>query len=139
MEWEVTVEKKGIVHFRDLFVNWLGERKEFIIPFFILFVIVDPLVTFIGTRGFNIEEGNFIVYTLVESENGWMIWLGLKAFFGLVGTIFMFSAYYFINNEKLSGKEKENATNFEYGAWSFLIFFSFIIIFHWASLIVSKV
>jgi hypothetical protein len=134
---EVIVVKRGVIHFRDLFVRWLTERKEFIIPFFVLFVIVDPLMTFIGTHGFNIAEGNFIVSTLVESKNGWMIWLGLKMVFGLVGTVFMFSAYYVINTQKLSRRERERATIFEYGAWSFLIIFLFIIILHWVSLIAS--
>jgi len=136
---EAIVVNREIIHLRDLFVKWLSERKEFIVPFFVLFVIVDPLMTFIGTHGFNFAEGNFIVSTLVESENGWMIWLGLKIAFGLVGTVFMFSAYYVINTQKLSRREKERATIFEYGAWSFLICFLFIIILHWASIITSAI
>lgn len=122
---------------RDIFVEWLYVRKEFIIPFLVLFVIIDPLLTFIGTDAFNLLEGNFIVQTLVESQNGWMIWLVLKIIFGLVGTMFMFSAYYMINTGKLSDKEKKKATMFEYSAWSFLIFFLFIVILHWASIIIA--
>lgn len=124
-------------NFRDIFVKWLAERKELIIPFFVLFVVVDPLITYIGTHGFNIEEGNFIVSTLVEAEHGWVIWLGMKTAFGLVGTIFMFSAYYVINTERLSEHERKRATVFEYGAWSFLICFLFMIILHWASIIIA--
>ncbi|MEE9151422.1 MAG: hypothetical protein V3U20_06265 [Thermoplasmata archaeon] len=135
---EALIVKRGVMHFRDIFVRWLTERKEFIIPFFVLFVVVDPLMTFIGTRGFNIAEGNFIVSTLVGSENGWLIWLGVKIAFGLVGTVFMFSAYYVINTQKLSRIERERATIFEYGAWSFIICFLFLIILHWASIITSN-
>ena len=129
---EVTIVQRGIIHSRNIFLRWLVERKEFIIPFFVLFVIVDPLLTFIGTRGFNIAEGNYIVSTFIESQNGWMIWLALKLVFGLVGTTFMFSSYYIINTQRLSLHEKERATLFEYGAWSFIICFLFIIILHWA-------
>jgi hypothetical protein len=129
---EVVIVQRGAVHFRDLFMKWLYDRKEFIIPFFVLFVVVDPLMTFIGTRGFNIAEGNFIVSTMVESENGWLIWLALKVVFGLVGTFFMFSSYYIINTQELTENEKQRATYFEYGAWSFLICFLFIVILHWA-------
>ena len=129
------VVKRSAIHSRNIFLRWFIERKEFIIPFFILFVIVDPLMTFIGTRGFNIAEGNFIVSTMVETENGWMIWLALKLVFGLVGTTFMFSSYYIINTQRLSPHEKEKATLFEYGAWSFIICFLFIIVLHWALII----
>ena len=129
--------QRGTIKFRYLFVRWLSERKELIIPFLMLFVVVDPLMTFIGTHGFNIREGNLIVSTLVEAENGWMIWLVLKIVFGIVGTIFMFSAYYVIHTEKLSPREKEKATIFEYGAWSFLLCFIFMIILHWATIIIA--
>ncbi|UCE36910.1 MAG: hypothetical protein JSW00_15615 [Thermoplasmata archaeon] len=129
---EVIVVKRGTLRDNNIFARWLAERKEFLIPFFILFVIVDPLMTFIGTRAFNIPEGNFIVSTLVEAENGWMIWLALKIVFGFIGTTFMFSAYYVINTQKLSLHEKRRATFLEYSAWSFIICFLFIIILHWA-------
>ncbi|UCG69218.1 MAG: hypothetical protein JSV09_15795 [Thermoplasmata archaeon] len=119
------------------FERWLYDRKEFIIPFFVLFVVVDPLMTYIGTNAFNFREGNLIVSTLVEAEHGWVIWLAMKMVFGLVGTIFMFWAYYVINTEKLTRREKQRAVIFEYGAWSFLICFLFIIILHWASIIVA--
>jgi hypothetical protein len=139
----ITMESKNIDSYgitshnlKFIFEKWLVDRKEFIIPFFVLFVVVDPLITYIGTNAFNIREGNLIVSTLVESEHGWWIWLAIKMIFGLVGTIFMFWAYYVINTEKLTLEEKQRAIIFEYGAWSFLICFLFIVILHWASSIV---
>jgi len=135
---EALIVRRGTLNSDDLFVRWVIERKEFLVPFFILFIVVDPLMTYIGTNGFNIREGNLIVSTLVASENGWMIWLVLKIIFGVVGTIFMFSAYYVIHTERLSPREKEKATIFEYGAWSFLICFIFLIILHWAMIIIAE-
>jgi len=135
---EALIVRRGTLNSGDLFVRWVIERKEFLVPFFILFIVVDPLMTYIGTNGFNIREGNLIVSTLVASENGWMIWLVLKIIFGVVGTIFMFSAYYVIHTERLSPREKEKATIFEYGAWSFLICFIFLIILHWAMIIIAE-
>jgi hypothetical protein len=130
---EVVIVNRGFINSRNLFVRWLAERKEFIIPFFILFVVVDPLITFIGTSGFNMSEGNSIVSIIIEAENGWMIWLSMKLVFGLVGAIFMFSAYYMINTQTLSKADREKAILVEYGAWSFIICFLFIIILDWTS------
>ncbi len=134
---EVIVSNREALHFQDLFSKWLDERKEFIIPFFFLFVVVDPLITFIGTSGFGMPEGNVLVSTMMEAENGWYIWLGWKLVIGFVGTFFMFAAYYMINTGKLSYREKERATIFEYGAWTFLICFLFLVILHWVTNIVQ--
>ena len=128
----VIVTQKHTPRFGRVFKEWLLERKEVIIPFYVLFVVVDPLMTWVGTDAFNISEGNFIVSTLVKAENGWIIWLALKTLFGFVGTMFMFSSYYVIHAGKLTEIEKQKATVFEYGAWSFIIGFLFIIILHWA-------
>ncbi len=134
---EVIVSNSRSIHFRDLFNKWLYERKEFIIPFLFLFIVVDPLITFIGTSGFGMPEGNALVSTMMQAENGWLIWIGWKVLFGFVGTIFMFSAYCMINSGKLTRREKERATIFEYGAWCFLICFLFLIILHWVTTIIT--
>jgi uncharacterized membrane protein YfcA len=79
------------------------------------------------------SEGNSIVSVIIGAENGWMIWLSMKIIFGLVGAFFMFSAYYMINTQTLSKSDREKAILVEYGAWSFIICFLFIIILDWAS------
>jgi hypothetical protein len=134
---EVIVSNGRSHHLQDLFTKWLYERKEFIIPFFFLFVVVDPLITFIGTSGFGMPEGNALVSIMMQAENGWWIWIGWKLLFGFVGTIFMFSAYCMINTGKLTGREKERATIVEYGAWSLIIFFLFFVILHWVTTIIQ--
>ncbi len=122
--------------FKSIFVEWLIERKEFIVPFFVLFAMVDPLITYVGVNAFDIDEGNFIVSIIIKWENGWLIWLALKTVFGLVGTMFMFSAYYTIRTEELTDTEKKKAIMFEYGGWSFLLCLFFIIILHWVITII---
>jgi hypothetical protein len=134
---EVTVPHREAIQYNSMFQRWLYDRKEFIIPFLFLFIVVDPLITFIGTAGFGMPEGNILVSTMMEEENGWFIWLAYKIVFGLAGTLFMFMSYYMINTQKLSRKEKVRATIFEYGAWSFIICFLFLIILHWVVNIIA--
>jgi hypothetical protein len=133
---EVIVLQSRAIQTRDIFLRWLSERKEFIIPLLFLFVVVDPLITFIGTQGFGLPEGNAMVVTMMEAEGGWYIWLALKILFGVTGTIFMFASYYMINTQKMSKKERQRALIFEYGAWTFIICFLFLIILHWATQII---
>lgn len=134
---EVIVLNREAIQYNSMFQRWLYDRKEFIIPFLFLFVVVDPLITFIGTAGFGMPEGNIIVSTMMEEENGWLIWIAYKIAFGLAGTLFMFMSYYMINTQKLSKREKARATIFEYGAWSFIICFLFLVILHWAINIIA--
>lgn len=134
---EVTVPSSEAIHYNSMFQRWLYDRKEFIIPFLFLFIVVDPLITFIGTAGFGMPEGNILVSTMMEEENGWFIWLAYKIIFGLAGTLFMFMSYYMINTQRLSKREKARAIIFEYGAWSFIICFLFLVILHWAVNIIA--
>jgi hypothetical protein len=134
---EVTVPHREAIQYNSMFQRWLYDRKEFIIPFLFLFIVVDPLITFIGTAGFGMPEGNILVSTMMEEENGWFIWLAYKIVFGLAGTLFMFLSYYMINTQRLSKREKARAIIFEYGAWSFIICFLFLIILHWAVNIIA--
>jgi hypothetical protein len=129
---EVRVLQREVIQYNSMFQRWLYDRKEFIIPFLFLFIVVDPLITFIGTAGFGIPEGNMIVSTMMEEENGWFIWIAYKIIFGMAGTLFMYMSYYMINTQKLTKKEKARAIIFEYGAWSFIICFLFLVIIHWA-------
>jgi hypothetical protein len=85
---EVTVPHREAIQYNSMFQRWLYDRKEFIIPFLFLFIVVDPLITFIGTAGFGMPEGNILVSTMMEEENGWFIWLAYKIVFGLAGTLF---------------------------------------------------
>jgi hypothetical protein len=129
---KVRVLQREVIQYNSMFQRWLYDRKEFIIPFLFLFIVVDPLITFIGTAGFGIPEGNMIVSTMMEEENGWFIWIAYKIIFGMAGTLFMYMSYYMINTQKLTKKEKARAIIFEYGAWSFIICFLFLVIIHWA-------
>lgn len=132
---EVVAVKRGFTNSRNLFVRWLAERKELLVPLIVLFVVVDPLITFIGTNGFNISEGNHMVSKLLKAENGWMLWLIMKIVFCFVGILFLFLVYLTINTLILSETEREKATLFKYGAWSFIICFLFMIILDWISFI----